>query len=452
MRARYNHHMDDQTEPAAADPAPSAPRLTMRLVAHDVAKHFFDVESGWLRTVRELTLAPGAMIRRYVQGHRKVYTNPVAYLVLATAMSVVIQNLVGFHDRMVTIAQSNTLDSPLQMEFVNRFTELVFQYSLYLSIGLLVPMALLVRVFFRRSGYNLAESFVFALYSGGHTALLSVVLVPLYMLLPPSAAIQGIVAVAVAVIYTMYAARGFFSGSLLSVAIKAGVAYVMAYFVFMAVMMACIMAYIFIVLVPTASGVDWDLVTATDYEAIPVVEKLLDQDADVNMTLQRTALHAAAEHGNLEIVELLIERGADVNLQDIHGRVPMVVALAEHHPDVARYLAEAGTNPHIRANDGSTLLLAAARARDVELVQWALDHGVDVNATRPKKTSTTALMMAARKGDAEIVQLLLASGADPTVANHEGQTALDVAKGKDVKKLLQAVATRQPTPVPEGTE
>ena len=33
-----NHHMDDQTEPAAANPAPSAPRLTMRLVAHDVAK------------------------------------------------------------------------------------------------------------------------------------------------------------------------------------------------------------------------------------------------------------------------------------------------------------------------------------------------------------------------------------------------------------------------------
>jgi len=101
----------------------------MRLVAHDVAKHFFDVESGWLRTVRELTLAPGAMIRRYVQGHRKAYTNPVAYLVLATAMSVVIQNLVGFHDRMVTIARSNTLDSPLQMEFINRFTELVFQGS-----------------------------------------------------------------------------------------------------------------------------------------------------------------------------------------------------------------------------------------------------------------------------------------------------------------------------------
>ncbi|MBD3850861.1 MAG: ankyrin repeat domain-containing protein, partial [Acidobacteria bacterium] len=437
--------MNDNTTPAVTDASPEAPRLTMALVLREIVERFFDVDKGWLRTARDLTLGPGAMIRRYVQGHRKVYANPFAYLVVGTAVNIMTQKVVGFQERMVATASGNVTDSPLQSEFINRFTELISQNALYVSIGIVVPLALLVRLFFRRSGYNLAECFVFALYSVGHLSLLGFVLLPLYMLLPPSAAIQGIVGITVAIIYTVYVAKGFFSGGFFGVAIKTCVAYLIAYLTFFIVMMVCVITYIFIVLVPTSSGVEWDLVNATDYESIPVIEKLLDEGADIDMTLQRTALHAAAANGNLEIVDLLIERGADVNLKDIHGRVPMFVALAEHQPEVAARLAEADTNPNVRTVDGSTLLMAAVRAEEVQLVQWALDHGTDVNAIRPEKNNATALILAARKGNAEIVSLLLAAGADPDVANHEGETALDIAKGKDVKELLRTTAERPPS-------
>ena len=432
--------MNDNTTPAVTDASPEAPRLTMALVLREIVERFFDVDKGWLRTARDLTLGPGEMIRRYVQGHRKVYANPFAYLVVGTAVNILTQKAVGFQERMVATTGANVTESPLQLEFITRFTELISQNALYVSIGIVVPLALLVRLFFRRSGYNLAECFVFALYSVGHLSLLGFVLLPLYMLLPPSAAIQGIVGITVAIIYTVYVAKGFFSGGFFGVAIKTCVAYLIAYLTFFIVMMVCVITYIFIVLVPTSSGVEWDLVNATDYESIPVIEKLLDEGADIDMTLQRTALHAAAANGNLEIVDLLIERGADVNLKDIHGRVPMFVALAEHQPEVAARLAEADTNPNVRTVDGSTLLMAAVRAEEIQLVQWALDHGTDVNAIRPEKNNATALILAARKGNAEIVSLLLAAGADPDVANHEGETALDIAKGKKVKELLQTTA------------
>ena len=52
----------------------------MALVLREIVERFFDVDKGWLRTARDLTLGHGAMIRRYVQGHRKVYANPFAYL------------------------------------------------------------------------------------------------------------------------------------------------------------------------------------------------------------------------------------------------------------------------------------------------------------------------------------------------------------------------------------
>jgi len=441
--------MDQQTTPAVAQEKSATPRLTIRLVLREAVQRLFDVDRGWLRTVRELTLGPGAMIRRYVDGRRAVYTNPFAYLVVGSAVSFVVQKTVGFQARMASTARANTMESPLQMEFINRFTELVFQNGLYIAFGMLVPMALLARLLFRRSGHNLAECFVFALYTGGHLALLGVVLVPLYMLLPPSNWIQGVVGLAVAVIYSVYAARGFFKGHLVVVAIKICVAYVMAYLLFLIVMMVCVAIYIIIVMVPTSSGVDWDLVTATDYEAIPVIEKLLDNGADIDMTLQRTALHAAAENGNLEIVELLIGRGADANLKDIHGRVPMFVALANHHPGVAKMLAEAATDPSVRTTDGSTLLMAAVRAEDVELVRWALDNGVEIDVARPTKNHATALMMAAGAGNLEIVGLLLDSGADPGVTNHKGKTALELAKGEEVRELLRQPADHpQPSPSP----
>jgi len=337
------------------------------------------------------------------------------------------------------------------MEFANRFTELIFQNALYVSLGIVVPLALLVRFLFRRSGYNLAESLVFALYSVGHLSLLGVVLIPLYMLLPPSAVIQGIVGLTVALIYMVWVAEGFFDGHFIVVAIKTCVSYVIAYFMFMAAMMVCVIVYILIILVPTSSGVDWDLVTATDYEAIPVIEKLLDDGADIDMTLQRTSLHAAAANGNLEIVELLIERGANTNLKDVHGRVPMFVALAEHQPEIARRLAKE-TDPNVRTADGSTLLMAAARAEEIDFVQWALDQGTDVNAIRAEKKNATALIIAARKGNPEIVQLLLDRGADPYLTNDEGQTALDLAKGGKVKELLRSQAESEPSSPPVATD
>ncbi len=441
--------MEHHIEAAAADPTPTAPRLTLRLMLREAVERLFDVERGWLRTARELTLKPAAMIRRYVDGHRWVYTNPFAYLVVGSAVSIIVQKSVGFQERLVSTAQARTTESPLQMEFVNRFTELVFQNGLYLTFGMLVPMALLARLFFRRSGYNLAECFVFALYTGGHLALLSVVFVPLYMLLPSSSWIQGMAGLAVAIVYSVYAARGFFSGGLVAVAIKICVAYVLAYGLFLIVMMVCVAIYIIVVMVPASSGVDWDLVTATEYEAVPVIEKLLDDGADIDMTLQRTALHAAAEQGNLAIVDLLIDRGANVNLVDIHRRVPMFVAIANHHPEVAMRLAEAGTDPSILTTDGSTLLMAAVRAEDMELARWALDHGVDVDAVRSEKDHATALMMAAAKGNLEMVDLMLAHGASPDATNHKGQTALNLAKGQQVRQLLrESVDRAAPGPTP----
>jgi len=82
--------MEHQTGPDVTDAQTAAPRLTIRLVLREAVQRLFDVDRGWLRTVRELTVGPGAMIRRYVEGHRTFYTNPFAYLVVGSAVNFVV--------------------------------------------------------------------------------------------------------------------------------------------------------------------------------------------------------------------------------------------------------------------------------------------------------------------------------------------------------------------------
>src|SRR5439155_15149940 len=60
----------------------------------------------------------------------------------------------------------------------------------------------------------------------------------------------------------------------------------------------------------------------------PAVEAVLDADVDVDARSHGgfTALHDAAQNGDLAIVELLLERGADPNATDERGRTPKALA------------------------------------------------------------------------------------------------------------------------------
>jgi ankyrin repeat protein len=72
----------------------------------------------------------------------------------------------------------------------------------------------------------------------------------------------------------------------------------------------------------------------------PAVEAVLDADIDVDARSHGgfTALHDAAQNGDLAIVELLLERGADPTATDERGRTPRALATEAGHPDIADLL------------------------------------------------------------------------------------------------------------------
>jgi ankyrin repeat protein len=119
---------------------------------------------------------------------------------------------------------------------------------------------------------------------------------------------------------------------------------------------------------------------------------------------RRTALHYAAEVGNLELVRFLVNKGADVNAKDKEKLSPIVLIGGDDEDE----------------------------SRDI--LQILLDHGADVNAT--DEDGDTLLMRACDDDNVDVVKVLLGHRAKVNLKNPDGETALDKTTSEEVRQLL----------------
>ncbi|HEU4624459.1 MAG TPA: ankyrin repeat domain-containing protein [Steroidobacteraceae bacterium] len=217
---------------------------------------------------------------------------------------------------------------------------------------------------------------------------------------------------------------------------------------------------------------------------------LVDGGADINLTDPEgvTPLLLATLNLNFDVAAFLIERGANVNKWDTWGRSPLYAAVDMNtlpvggradRPSSSRttglqlikMLLDAGANPNLqlklfppyrslrddRGADslltvGTTALLRAAKAGDIEAMKLLLAHGANPNL--PNERGITPLMAAAGNGSAsldtrgrykteaqsiEAVQLLLAAGVDINQRDGQGQTALHGAAQWGWNELIKTM-------------
>ncbi|XP_016140159.1 tankyrase-1-like [Sinocyclocheilus grahami] len=262
---------------------------------------------------------------------------------------------------------------------------------------------------------------------------------------------------------------------------------------------------------------------AAGYNRVAVVEYLLHHGADVHAKDKGglVPLHNACSYGHYEVAELLVRHGASVNVADLWKFTPLHEAAAKGKYEICKLLLKHGADPSKKNRDGNTALdmvkdgdtdiqdllrgdaalldaakkgcLArvqklcspenincrdtqgrnstplhlAAGYNNLEVAEYLLEHGADVNAqdkggliplhnaasyghvdiaallikfntcvNATDKWAFTPLHEAAQKGRTQLCALLLAHGADPTMKNQEGQTALDLATADDIRALL----------------
>ena len=176
-----------------------------------------------------------------------------------------------------------------------------------------------------------------------------------------------------------------------------------------------------------------------------------------------TALLYAARDGHLEAVQALVESGAVVDqVAGSEGSSPMVIAIANGHYTVAKWLLDAGADPNVANIDGLAPLYATINMRfapvswapnprtdqervdALELLAALLDGGADPTARIARglwfsptshnglwidPAGATPFWRAAQASDVESMRLLLAAGADPHLPTFAGTTPLMVASG-----------------------
>jgi len=147
----------------------SVKRLTLREIAHDAWHALTHTDHSFLALVKALLVRPGTVMREYVEGRRKAYFNPFAFLIVVVGVSSVAMTSSGF-------GGFEGSGHP-----VARF----LQTHLNLLILAQVPLlALFARLLFAGSGRNLAEYLVLAAYASGlRSIFVSLVMVPLTLAL-----------------------------------------------------------------------------------------------------------------------------------------------------------------------------------------------------------------------------------------------------------------------------
>ena len=189
------------------------------------------------------------------------------------------------------------------------------------------------------------------------------------------------------------------------------------------------------------------------------VRSLLKQGADVNAGQGdgMTALHWAAERGDVALVDMLLYAGANhASATRIGGYVPLHIASRSGQAPVVRALLKAGAAADRRtAVSGTTPLHLAAAAGSVDAVTALLDAGADIEA-KENEWEQTPLIFAAAADRTDVVSLLIKRGAKVDQASRaleiSKQQALDRQASQLQRQILQSSVARGEKPTAPGRD
>ena len=177
---------------------------------------------------------------------------------------------------------------------------------------------------------------------------------------------------------------------------------------------------------------------------IDALRMLIAQGEDVNAPHGdgMTALHWAAEHGDLEMANLLIYAGANPGAGTRIGKyVPLHLASKVGSVLVVKALLEAGSDVDPATNTtGVQPIHLGAESGDAEVIRTLVQYGADVDA-RERSWGHTPLIFAASQNRVEAIRTLIGFGADPSIhswsVDVDRRAEVDAAATERLQEVLQ---------------
>ena len=198
-------------------------RINGRYVMHELGD-FFVANKGMIYTVKNLLIRPGDSVRRYLTEDRSQFVKPITFAIITSLIYTLVCHLLHIEAANFQMQQSNEIELPS----LNRFINWMIDYQGYFSLLIGFFIAFWLKLFFRKSGYNLYEIFVFLCYITGIPSLIFSVILTFQVLVH-----QNFIPISafIALIYQIWATGQFFNKRKVTSYIKALFSYVLALFV-----------------------------------------------------------------------------------------------------------------------------------------------------------------------------------------------------------------------------
>lgn len=152
--------------------------------------------------------------------------------------------------------------------------------------------------------------------------------------------------------------------------------------------------------------------------------QLLLENKNINPQIKdhygKIPLYYAAVQSEQKIIELFL--GGDVNAVQKDGKTPLMRAVSEGNPSLAKLIIDLeNTNINAQNEDGNTALHIAIKSKQ-EQCALLLINEPKINLNIQNKDGQTPLHIASVKKEMEVVKALLKKGANAKITDNKGHT------------------------------
>jgi ankyrin repeat protein len=176
------------------------------------------------------------------------------------------------------------------------------------------------------------------------------------------------------------------------------------------------------------------------------LDSLLNTGIDINVTEEdrgATVLLIACSFKDYEnVVSILISRGADVNFKGKDGRTPLMWA-AGNSLETTKILLDNGADVKAKGDDGMNAFIQStfgilSKKVSTDVMDLLLENGADINSALSSRDAAgwTALLFASINGDIELAEYLVSQGANVNHTSNEGSTALSLARQEKYEAMV----------------
>jgi len=143
-------------------------RIDRHYIMREMASVLY-AEKGMIYTLKRMFINPGESIRLYIKEDRKLHIKPITFIIITSLIYTLICRF--FHINSEHFYSSVSSDG-LEFPTVHLFLNWMINYQGYVNIIIGLFTAFWIKLFFRKSHYNLSEIFILMCYVSGVTVLL----------------------------------------------------------------------------------------------------------------------------------------------------------------------------------------------------------------------------------------------------------------------------------------